>query len=959
MSIEQEIQFKNSAKAVIPQKHVWERAVSNGHSYRYVTNDPIAARFYTLQNGLTVIMSVNKAEPRIAVNIAVRAGSVQDPKECVGVAHLLEHLLFNGTDKYGTVDWNQEKPVLEKLELLYDQYNRQDTAAARAEIHKQIHAVSRVASEFVIAGEYDKLISTMGSLDSNAHTSFEQTVFEEDISCLAIDKFLALQGERFRSPVFRSFETEVETIYNEISDQLEDDNEKISIALHSILFPTHRYGNSYLQNMGHPNLISPQLVRDYFEEYYVPNNMAVILAGDFDPDEMIVKIEAAFCYMVPKPMKKVEVVVEEPLVNPVIKNIFGPTPERVLIGFRTPSSNTRDGLVMNLVCSILYNGTVGLFDNTFNKDKAFPYTAVTLEEYNDYSMLVIGGVPKAGQTLEYVKDFLLGRLEHLKKGLFEDHLIQSIVANRKIGVLGLDDNDAVVSGLTDEYVQSGGRLWDKMLSWLDDMSMITKEEVIEVSKKYIGSGYSLLYKRKGKDRESYKRHEVNGKQSSVRETNDDLMSPFAKEIELIPLRAASSQSHQQKDKADVLKAGIADLFYSENKKSDLAKLQFQFDIGSWNQGLLPFATQYLEFVGTEKYTNGEIKKLFYSLGGTYSFEVERNNSTITISSLQENFDKILVLFNELIKKSRQDKYSLASFKQMISVSRLIAKQDKSAIMEHLVKYARFGVNNSRTSLVTSSQRSRLNGGDLIDMARGLFSYPHTIKYCGPEEKNKLVALLTRLRLAPTKFEEIPASKSFSFEQQTSNKILFVHHETEQAEIYWVRNGSPADEKESIMLRVFSEYFGEGSGSVVFKELRESRTLAYDTWADCTMEPEKNIPLLIDAYIECRVDKIEDAIMGMTRLFNHMPQWPRQLEAAKAFVKANVRNEDFDPNLTPEEINNSIDSIEMEDMVKLHRREIAGKHFTLCIIANKKMINMKALKKFGTVKRIRLRKIFGY
>ena len=194
------------------KKYEWKQASSGGYTYKYVTNDPMNTRFYTLKNGLTVVLSPNKKEPRIAVRIPVRAGSNTDPKDHTGLAHYLEHMLFKGTDKFGSLDWSKEKPLLDQIDNLYEQYNSTTDAEQRKKIYRTIDSVSGLASKYAIANEYDKMMASIGSQRTNAHTWVEETVYEEDIPSNAVDKFLAVQAERFRNPILRIFHTELEAV---------------------------------------------------------------------------------------------------------------------------------------------------------------------------------------------------------------------------------------------------------------------------------------------------------------------------------------------------------------------------------------------------------------------------------------------------------------------------------------------------------------------------------------------------------------------------------------------------------------------------------------------------------------------------------------------------------------------------------------------------------------------------
>ena len=231
-----------SSLSAFGQNYQWKEAESAGYTYKYVTNDPTNARFYTLKNGLTVILSPTNKEPRIQCYVAVRAGSKTDPATNTGLAHYLEHMLFKGTDKYGSLDWDKEKVELEKIDALYEKYNQTKDPAQRKEIYKEIDRVSGIASKYAIANEYDKMLSAMGAQGTNAFTSFEQTVYTDDVPANALDKYIAVQAERFRNPVLRLFHTELEAVYEEKNRSLDSDGSLVFETLLSNVFKKHNYG---------------------------------------------------------------------------------------------------------------------------------------------------------------------------------------------------------------------------------------------------------------------------------------------------------------------------------------------------------------------------------------------------------------------------------------------------------------------------------------------------------------------------------------------------------------------------------------------------------------------------------------------------------------------------------------------------------------------------------------------
>src|SRR5699024_2143486 len=315
------------------------------------------------------------------------------------------------------LDYEKEKPLLDKIEALYEEYNHTTDEAKRTEIYKEIDRVSNEAAKFAIANEYDKLMSAMGARGTNAFTSFEETVYTENIPASAVDKYLAVQAERFRNPVFRIFHTELEAVYEEKNRTLDNDGRKVFETMFKELFKNHNYGLQTtigtIEHLKNPSLVE---IRKYFETYYVPNNMGIIMVGDFNIDTMIEKVDRAFSYMEKKDVKPYTFEPEKPITSPIVRKVMGPESERVMIGYRLPGSSSRDAQMLELMSSILANGSAGLIDlNLVKRQKllgasAFPYVL------KDYGMLLVSGMPSEGQSLDDVTELLLKEIENIKEG---------------------------------------------------------------------------------------------------------------------------------------------------------------------------------------------------------------------------------------------------------------------------------------------------------------------------------------------------------------------------------------------------------------------------------------------------------------------------------------------------------------------------------------------------------------
>ncbi len=490
--------------AVAQGQYQWKEATAAGYTYRYVTNDPTQSRFYKLKNGLTIILSPTDKDPRMQVYIATKAGSKTDPAHHTGLAHYLEHMLFKGTENFGSLDWSREKPLLDKIDALYEQYNQTADPERRKMIYRQIDSVSGLASKYAIANEYDKMMSEMGGQGTNAFTSNEMTVYTEDIPANAVDKFLKVQADRFHKPVFRIFHTELEAVYEEKNRGLDSDPWKVHETMMANLFLNHNYGKQTtigtVEHLKNPSLLE---IRKYFNTYYVPNNMGIIVSGDFIPDELIKKIDAAFAYMQSKPVPEYKFQPEQAIAQPVVKEVLGPDAEFIAMGYRLPGVHDKDAILADLVGQVLTNGKAGLMDlNLVKKQKllrASAYTNIMV----DYGVLMLQGAPTQGQSLDEVRALMLGEIENLKKGNFDDALLTSIINNAKKYLMQQNEKySSRAMALMYNFVTEDD--WRNNVAYADILSGLTKKDIVDFANRYLGNNYVAVYKKQGEDKNTVK-----------------------------------------------------------------------------------------------------------------------------------------------------------------------------------------------------------------------------------------------------------------------------------------------------------------------------------------------------------------------------------------------------------------------------------------------------------------------
>ena len=951
----------------------WKTVTANGYTYKYVTGDPTHSRYYTLKNGLTVILSPTAMRPRIQAYIAVKAGSKTDPADHTGLAHYLEHMMFKGTDQFGSLDWAKEKPYLDQIDNLYEQYNSTKDEAKRKEIYKEIDKTSGQAAKYAIANEYDKMMAGMGGQGSNAFTSIEETVYTEDIPSTAVDKFLTLQAERFRNPVLRIFHTELEAVYEEKNRGLDNDGEKVAEAMDAAMFPNNNYGRQTtigtIEHLKNPSL---KAIRNYYYSYYVPNNMGIILSGDFNPDEMIKKVALHFNFMQRKPIPPYTFEPEKPITAPIKLDVYGPNPENVTIGFRFPGASTRDARMLSLVSSILTNGKAGLFDLDLAKKQKLLSASSGSSLMMDYSTLELRGNPAKGQSLDEVRSLMLGEIDKLKKGEFSDDLITAIINNQKTRTIERNESyTARASSLMNAF--TNGVDWQTVVASTSELSKITKAQVVAFANKYLNENdYVVVYKHQGEDKSIVK---VEKPPITPVETNPTMQSPFVKKINDMADNSVKPVWVDYGKSIQHAKAGPVEVLSVQNKDNNLFRLYYRYDMGTWNNKLLSLATQYLQFLGTDTKTSEDFSVGFYKLASTYSIAAATDQTTVSISGLQENFNQSVKLYQDLLAHCKADEKAWAGLKSRLKRSRDNAKLNKSAIISGLISYAEYGPVNPYNYGLTDEELDAVTANDLVTLLHNLNNYKHVILYYGPQTAPMAAATLAKLHPVPATFTPYPEQQKFVKQSVNKNTVLFANYDMVQAEIYWIRAEDEYDAKKAAEIELFNSYFGGGISSIVFQNIRESKALAYSTSALYVAPTKKDDRDFFEAYVGTQADKLNESIKGMNELLNDMPMSEKSFNSAKdnvrkgletgritqynillSYLAAKRKGLDYDER---KNIYDAVGKLSFDDIKNFHDKELKDKPYVYCITASDKKVSEEDLKKYGELVKPTLKQIFGY
>lgn len=945
------------------------------YTYSSVPGDPIGARIYKLDNGLTVYLSRNEDAPRIHTHIAVRAGSKHDPADATGLAHYLEHMLFKGTSRFGTTDWEKEKPLLDRISELYELRRATTDETKRDSLYALIDSVSNQAARIAIPSEYDKMISSLGARRTNAYTSLEQTVYINDIPSDEMERWMRIESERFQDLVLRLFHTELETVYEEFNMGQDDDRRHASKELMAALFPDHPYGTQTTIGTGE-HLKNPSMVKihEYFLKYYVPNNMAVIMCGDLDYDRTIALLDQYFGKWIPVPVEPFQVPQERPLTAPVQVEVFGPMAGWVDVAWRLGGTSTDDEVMATLVGRMLSNGQAGIMDlDLIQAQKVLDAMAYGYAMH-DHGILQMKGRPRQGQSLEEVRDLLLQQVEKLARGEFDEWLIEAVVNDLRQSRIRSwsDQNAARAAAFTDAFITH--KAWAEVLDFHDRMARVTKQQVMEFAQNKLGAGRVELFKRTGEKTNVYK---VPKPTITPVEINRDVQSAWRTEWERLPKGEVEPVfvDYATAIDRDTLKSGVP-LAHIANPSNDIFSLYYIADLGTRNDPVMDLAVRYLEFLGTDKLSARDLKKEFFKLGLRFGVDVGEDRATVYLSGLEKNLDKGVRLLEQLLANPRVDEAALIALVNDIGKERQDLLKNKSYILHTgLYSYARFGPRSPLTDALSIDSMRVIPAKDLIARIKGITAHEHRVFYYGSRPINEVKALLDKEHKVPAKLKPVPPAREYPELATNSNKVYFLEHDMVQTELLLVSKAGAFNMDQLPYASLFNEYFGSGLSSIVFQEIREAKALAYSANASYTTPVRADQAHYLRAFIGTQADKLNDAVDALLKLMNDMPRAQEQFDGAKEAARKVIASEritkagiywnwealqrlGLDRDIRQDRYAR-IPAITMDEMQAFFDREIKGRQFTYLVIGKESSIDFKALERLGPVTKLTKKEVFGY
>ena len=930
---------------------------------------------YRLENGLTVWLNEDHSQPKVFGAVVVKAGAKDCPD--TGIAHYFEHMMFKGTDRIGTLDYESEKVLLDSIAMKYDELAMTEDTAARARLQKEINELSIRSSEYVIPNEFNRLINRFSGSGLNAATSYDATIYFNTFSPQYMVQWAEINSERLINPVFRLFQSELETVYEEKNMYGDFIGGQVMDTLMARYFGPHPYAYPIIGST--KNLKNPRLteMHKFFEDYYVASNMALILSGDFDAQQVMPILEKAFSRIRSGNAPKQEKVMLPPFNGRETMKVKFPIPfiKAMGLGFRGVSANHEDQVALNIAVNLLNNANgTGYLDKLMVEHKLMGALAIN-ESMNEAGILAVAIMPKLLiQSYSSAEKMVWDEINRVKNGDFSDEMFNSLKLEQKRQYASsLENIDSRATIMMNLFSQ--GKSWNDYLNEVARIESITKEDVVRVAQKYFSNNYLCVTKSTGK----YPKDNLPKPAfSPVVPRNADASSSYAKQLEKIPEQQVAPRIIDfEKDVKTSKLTPLVTLYTTPNPLNDIFTLNISYGIGALEQPELMQLTNYLQLLGTESLSFEQFRSRLQSIGSTLAFDVTPDAFVMKVTGFDNHIDETMELVGDFIRHAKADDKKLRQIVDDAKVSEKAFFKSGDNVASALLEQVKYGDQSRYLRKLSLSQIKKLKGKDMLAIYDKVRSVQCDLHYCGTLPVEKVIGTI-RQHL-PLERTTIASNSPYyrELKQYDRPTVFFIDMpDMAQSIVYGYVKGDPVDDKASRHAsRLFSVYFGGDMSSLMFQEIREFRSFAYRTSGRYQLpnHAHKGTAGSFTAMLSTQSDKTLDALGVLDSLIREMPLKPERVEAVKQTLVNRINN-DYPPfrNLSEkvasarmegfdrdpaEEFLRDIATMDMQDISRFYREQISGRPVVYVIAGNRKHIDMKKLAEYGTIIKVKKKDIY--
>ena len=932
---------------------------------------------YKLDNGLTVLLWEDHDQPDVTGYVAVRAGAIDEPVEYTGLAHYLEHMLFKGTQRIGAFDWEAEKPIYEQIIALYDQYAEATDPKVREDLTRQINEASMKEAKVSTTEDFFALMDGIGATGVNAFTSYDMTCYHNSFPANRMYQWLTLFSDRLINPVFRTFQAELENVFEEYNMYEDGMGTQISNHLMAEVYKGHPYERNVIGKPEH--LKNPRLSKliEFYNTWYVPNNMALIIVGDFDTNHTKPMIEQTFGRLQPKDLPERKQYTDADYAgNPKKTFRIGYYPQ-VVWAYKGIRMDSDDMLALDLVLSLLNNSSrTGLLDK-ITMDGTVTSARVSLDARRDAGRILVQAIPYYDANQQQYESngetekIVMHEIDKLKSGDIPEWLITS-VKNEFVQNFDLtyEDPEAKMQHLVSSFIYDTPI--DDVFTEKERFLALTKEDIERVARKYFDAAHLTVQFEEGEA----KKNKLAKPQIKPLDPPEYTQTEYAREFWQLP---SDPVKQTYLNFADVQVSEMdknVKLHYNTNPKNGIFSLVLRYGVGTKEMPLLEYAVDLMNRAGIMPETdNQQFRRQLSELGGRLSYGVSNSYMTVQIIGDENHLQEICNLVQRQMLFPQLDDKKMNSIKGGEFTQRMMLPKMDDAQADALYEYVLYGKNSDYLDVVPFMDVFNSNIVQLTTEFIKATGYALDIYYCGKRPMAEVQTILTGN--LPLQQNVRPSNSPIvrTRENYTEPQIYFLpNSKVQQAKVWFYVEGTPYTKDEDVLRSAFNQYFSGGFTGIVMDEIRTKRSMAYTAYGlvQPAALPDYNSCFL--GYIGTQSDKVADAVKTFMDIVNDMPQYPSRVPAIQTALKqyAQIQKPSFRSLAMayeqwqrfgytddPARVNKSkIDNLTFEQIYGYYQQHVQGKPVSIIIMGDPKQINKKTLAGYGKFNTVSKTKIFA-
>jgi predicted Zn-dependent peptidase len=447
-----------------------------------------------LDNGLTILVYEKHDAPVVITRLGFKVGAVDERSGNFGGTHMLEHMLFKGTENYGTKDFKKEayyEEKIEKIGKLLDQEKRKEKPSElKIKLYgTRLKKLAEAQNKYLIHNPYSSVYSAHGAVGFNAYTSNDNTVYMLSVPANKLELWMLVEAERLKNPVFRTYYLERDVVVEERHMRTDGNPRgKLFEEFLAAAYKAHPYRQPVIGWMSEIEVLDKDILREFFDEYYVPNNCVMVLVGDVNPDEAKAMAEKYFGDWQPNyQLRRTNIIEPEQNGERYVK-VREKAQPFLLTGYHMPRSDSREANALQIFSEVLTKGRTGLLYKRLVLEKKMASTVFTyaggMPGKRHPSLFLLGAYPAAPHSSSDV----LGEIDVLLEEIMEKGLDPVAVERVKKAseaqfVYALESHETIAGALIDSQLNYGS--WREILDGYDLYLSLSPEEVLEVVKKIL------------------------------------------------------------------------------------------------------------------------------------------------------------------------------------------------------------------------------------------------------------------------------------------------------------------------------------------------------------------------------------------------------------------------------------------------------------------------------------------